>query len=195
MKFVLGTKNAGKIKEIKQIMDKLHLEVCLESDVGVDIEVEETGTTFEENSLLKAKAVMKATGMPAIADDSGLCIDALNGEPGVYSARYGGLDDLGRCNLILSNMPADKPRTARFVCVITCCFTNGDIIQAKGICEGEIAKQLTGASGFAYDPIFVVPELGKTFAEITGETKNAISHRGRALVEFQAKLKDYLDNI
>lgn len=194
MKFVLASKNKGKLKEISKILGKLNIEVCLESDLGIDIDVDETGTTFEENSLLKAKAVMKATNMPTIADDSGLCVDALNGEPGVYSARYGdkSLDDEGRCKLVLTKMPKDKSRHAQFVCVITCCFPNGDMIQSRGVCEGEIADDLRGTRGFAYDPIFLIPELGKTFAEISDDQKNSMSHRGRALIEFSNKLEKYL---
>ena len=124
MKLVLASKNKKKIAEMNQILGSLGIEVCSQEEAGVNLEVEETGITFEENSLLKAKAVMEHSGMPAIADDSGLCVDALGGAPGVYSARYGGegLDDAGRTRLLLENMKGQSPRTARFVCVITCCF-------------------------------------------------------------------------
>ena len=160
----------------------------------MDVEVEETGTTFEENSLLKAKAVMEASGLPAIADDSGLCVDALGGAPGVYSARYGGegLDDVQRYQLLLENMKGQMPRTARFVSVITCCFPNGDVLSARGECEGSVAFAPMGEGGFGYDPIFFVPGLKKTFSQLTPEEKNAISHRGKALEAFQVKLKEYL---
>ena len=156
--------------------------------------LEETGTTFEENSLLKAKAVMEASGLPAIADDSGLCVDALGGAPGVYSARYGGegLDDVQRYQLLLENMKGQMPRTARFVSVITCCFPNGDVLSARGECEGSVAFAPMGEGGFGYDPIFFVPGLKKTFSQLTPEEKNAISHRGKALEAFQVKLKEYL---
>ena len=194
MKLVLASKNKKKIAEMNQILEALGVEVCSQAEAGVDIEVEETGTTFEENSLLKAKAVMEKSGMPAIADDSGLCVDALGGAPGVYSARYGGegLDDAGRTRLLLENMRGQSPRTARFVCVITCCFPNGDVITARGECEGTIAFAPMGDGGFGYDPVFFIPGLKKTFAQLTAEEKNAISHRGKALEVFQAKLEAYL---
>jgi XTP/dITP diphosphohydrolase len=161
----------------------------------VDIDVEETGTTFEENSLLKAKAVMEASGMPAIADDSGLCVDALGGAPGVYSARYGGegLDDEGRTRLLLENMKGQSPRTCRFVSVITCCFPNGDVLSARGECEGTVAFSPMGEGGFGYDPVFFVPGLKKTFAQLSAEEKNSMSHRGKALELFKVKLEDYLN--
>jgi len=167
MKLVLASKNKKKLVEMNEILSHLGTEVCSEAEAGVDVEVEETGTTFEENSLLKARAVMEASGLPAIADDSGLCVDALNGAPGVYSARYGGegLDDTGRYRLLLENMKGQMPRTAKFVSVITCC---------------------------GYDPVFFVPPLKKTFAQLTAEEKNAISHRGKALEVFQVKLEAYL---
>ena len=195
MKLVLASKNQKKMKEMSEILGHLGVEVCLQADVGVDIEVEETGTTFEENSLLKARAVMEATGLPAIADDSGLCVDALNGGPGVYSARYGGegLDDTGRYRLLLENMRGQSPRTARFVSVITCCFPNGDILTARGECEGTIPFAPMGEGGFGYDPVFFLPRLKKTCAQLTADEKNAISHRGRALEAFRVKLEVYLN--
>ena len=194
MKLVLASKNPKKLKEMNEILSGMGVEVCLQADVGIDIDVEETGTTFEENSLLKARAVMEASGLPAIADDSGLCVDALNGAPGVYSARYGGegLDDAGRYRLLLSSMPAGKPRTAKFVSVITCCFPNGDVLTARGECPGTIAFAPMGEGGFGYDPVFFLPKLKKTFAQLSAEEKNAISHRGKALEAFQAKLEEYL---
>lgn len=194
MKLVLASKNEKKLKEMNEILSGMGVEVCSQADAGVDVDVEETGTTFEENSMLKAKAVMEASGLPAIADDSGLCVDALNGAPGVYSARYGGegLDDAGRYRLLLSSMPAGKPRTAKFVSVITCCFPNGDVLTARGECPGTIAFAAMGEGGFGYDPVFFLPKLKKTFAQLSAEEKNAISHRGRALEAFQAKLEEYL---
>ena len=193
-KLVLASKNQKKLVELDAILSQLGVKVCSEADAGVDVEVEETGTTFEENSLLKARAVMEASGLPAVADDSGLCVDALNGAPGVYSARYGGegLDDAGRYRLLLENMRGQMPRTARFVSVITCCFPNGDVISARGECPGTIAFAPMGESGFGYDPVFFVPSLKKTFAQLTAEEKNAISHRGKALKAFQVKLEEYL---
>ena len=194
MKLVLASKNKKKLVEMNDILSHLGVEVCSEAEAGVDVEVEETGTTFEENSLLKARAVMVASGLPAIADDSGLCVDALNGAPGVYSARYGGpeLDDGGRYRLLLENMRGQTPRTAQFVSVITCCFPNGDVLSARGECPGTIAFAPMGEGGFGYDPVFFLPELKKTFAQLSPEEKNAISHRGRALEAFQAKLEEYL---
>lgn len=194
MKLVLASKNEKKLREMNEILSGMGVEVCLQADAGVDVDVEETGTTFEENSLLKAKAVMEASGLPAIADDSGLCVDALNGAPGVFSARYGGegLDDAGRYRLLLASMPAGQPRTAKFVSVITCCFPNGDVLTARGECPGTIAFAAMGEGGFGYDPVFFLPKLKKTFAQLSPEEKNAISHRGVALKAFQGKLEDYL---
>ena len=153
MKLVLASQNKKKLVEMNDILSGLGIEVCSQAEAGVNLEPEETGSTFEENSLIKARAVMEASGLPAIADDSGLCVDALKGAPGVYSARYGGdgLDDVARYRLLLENM-----------------------------------------QGFGYDPVFFVPPLKKTFAQLTPEEKNAISHRGKALKIFQEKLEVYL---
>ena len=194
MKVVLASKNQHKLVEMRDILSAQGVEVVLESDVGVDVDVEETGTTFEENSLLKARAVMEASGLPAIADDSGLSVDALNGAPGVYSARYGGegLDDVGRYRLLLENMKGQLDRKCRFVSVITLCMPGGDVISARGECPGTLAYAPQGENGFGYDPIFFVPEKKKTFAQLSPEEKNAISHRGNALKLFQRKLADYL---
>ena len=187
MKLVLASKNRHKLVELQTILGQLGLEVVLESEVGVDVDVEETGVTFEENALLKARAVMEASGMAAIADDSGLMVDALDGAPGVYSARYGGKDsDQARTAYLLENLrgvPEEK-RTARFVSAIACALPDGRIVTARGACEGKILFETRGDNGFGYDPVFYVPELGMTFAEADGERKNAISHRGNALKEF-----------
>ena len=194
MKLVLASQNQKKLVEMSAILGQLGVEVCLQSDVGVSLDVEETGTTFEANSLLKAQAVMQATGLPSIADDSGLCVDALNGAPGVYSARYGGegIDDVQRYQLLLTNMQGQSPRTCRFVSVITCCFPTGEVISARGECEGTLAFAPMGEGGFGYDPIFFLPELKKTFSQITAQEKNAISHRGRALEIFKDKFETFL---
>ena len=194
MKLVLASKNKKKLVEMNAILSQLGIEVCSEAEAGVDIDVEETGTTFEENSLLKAKAVMEASGMPAIADDSGLCVTCLNDAPGVYSARYGGegLDDVGRYQLLLANMRGQLDRSAKFVSVITCCFPNGDVITARGECPGTIAFAPIGEGGFGYDPVFFIPGMKKTFAQLSAEEKNAISHRGKALEIFKGKLEEYL---
>ena len=187
MKLVLASKNRHKLAEMQTILGELGLEVVLESEVGVDVDVEETGTTFEENALLKAKAVMEASGMAAIADDSGLEVDALHGAPGVYSDRYGGKDsDAARTALLLENMrdvPQEK-RTARFVSAIACALPDGRVVTARGVCEGTVLFETRGDNGFGYDPVFFVPELGMTFAEADGARKNAVSHRGNALKEF-----------
>ena len=194
MKLVLASKNQKKLVEMRDILSHMGVEVCLQSDVGVDVDVEETGTTFEENSLLKARAVMEASGLPAIADDSGLCVDALGGAPGVYSARYGGegLDDRGRYMLLLQTMRGQTTRAAHFTCAIACAFPNGDTITAEGQAPGTIAFAPMGEGGFGYDPVFFVPDKAKTFAQLTQEEKAEISHRGKALREFTAKLETYL---
>lgn len=194
MRMVLASKNPKKLTELRQILTEKGVEVVLESEVGVDVEVEETGSTFEENARLKAGAVMKASGLPAIADDSGLVVDALNGAPGVYSARYGGegLDDAGRYRLLLENMRGQINRRCRFVSCICCVFPSGDAVTARGECQGTLAYAPKGEGGFGYDPIFFVPPLKKTFAELTAQEKNAISHRGAALTEFEQKLESYL---
>lgn len=195
MKLVLASKNAHKLVEMRDILSRLGVEVVLESEVGVDVDVEETGATFEENAFLKARAVMEASGLPAIADDSGLCVDALNGAPGVYSARYGGLelDDVGRYRLLLENMRGQMDRRCRFVSAICCCFPNGDRVEARGECLGTLAYAPKGTDGFGYDPIFFVSALKKTFAELSPAEKNAISHRGNALTVFREKLEQYLN--
>lgn len=196
MKLVLASKNPGKLKEIQEILESLGVEVLLESQVGLDLEVEETGTTFEENAFLKADAVMKASGLPAIADDSGLVVDALDGAPGVYSARFGGKEsDAARTALLLEKLegiPAEK-RTARFVSAVACCLPDGRTVTAKGSCEGVIAAAPRGQGGFGYDPVFLVPELGKTFAELSAEEKNRISHRGTALRAFAKKFREVVE--
>ena len=193
MKFVLASHNQGKLAEMQEILGELGVEVVLQSDVGLDLEPEENGTTFAENAAIKAMAVMQASGLPAIADDSGLCVDALNGAPGVYSARYGGLDDdVARYRLLLENLRGAGARTAHFHTAIVCCFPNGDVLTARGECPGTIAFAPQGEGGFGYDPVFFVPPLKKTFAQLTAEEKNAISHRGKALEVFQVKLEAYL---
>ena len=195
MKVVLASKNPHKLIEISKITEKFGMELILQSQLGVDIDVEETGTTFEENSFLKAEAVMKATGLPALADDSGIVVDALNGEPGVYSARYGfdeSLDDWGRLELLLKNTEnvPDGQRQAQFVCVITMVTPEGQTIQARGEIHGELTREPRGENGFGYDPIFYYPPYGKTTAEMAPEEKNAVSHRGNALRVLNDKLKE-----
>lgn len=193
-KFVLATHNPGKLQEMSAILSQFGMEVISPKALGLTVDVEETGATFAENAMLKAKAVCEAAGLPAIADDSGLCVDALNGGPGVYSARYGGegLDDRGRCQLLLSTMRGQTTRAAHFACAIACAFPNGDELTAEGRCDGTIAFAPLGEGGFGYDPVFFVPSLAKTFGQLTGEEKSAISHRGKALQSFVEKLATYL---
>lgn len=200
MRVVLASKNKHKLVEISKITEQFGIELVMESDLGVDIDVEETGTTFEENSFIKAEAVMKATGLPALADDSGIAVDALNGEPGIYSARYGfddTLDDWGRLLLLLKNTEQvpDGQRQAKFVCVITLVTPEGKVIQARGEAHGELLREAVGQGGFGYDPIFYYPPLGKSFAELSAGEKNQVSHRAEALKRFYEKLKeaDYAD--
>ena len=195
MKVVLASKNKHKLKEISKITEKFGIDLILQSELGVDIDVEETGTTFEENSFIKAQAVMKATGLPALADDSGIAVDALNGEPGIYSARYGfddTLDDWGRLLLLLKNTEQvpDGQRQAQFVCVITMVTPEGEVIQARGEIHGELLRAARGENGFGYDPIFYYPPYGKTTAEMSPDEKNQVSHRANALKVFYEKLKE-----
>ena len=195
MKVVLASKNPHKLVEISKITRQFDMELVLQSELGVDIDVEETGSTFEENSFIKAEAVMKATGLPALADDSGIAVDALNGEPGIYSARYGfdeSLDDWGRLQLLLKNTEhvPDGQRQAQFVCVITMVTPEGTVIQARGEVHGELLRAPAGEGGFGYDPIFYYPPFGKSLAEVSSEEKNQVSHRANALRVFYEKLKE-----
>jgi XTP/dITP diphosphohydrolase len=195
MKVVLASKNKHKLEEISKITEKFDIELVLQSECGVDIDVDENGTTFEENSFIKANAVMEATGLPALADDSGIAVDALNGEPGIYSARYGfddSLDDWGRLLLLLKNTEnvPDGQRQAQFVCVITMVTPEGNVIQARGEIHGELLREAKGQNGFGYDPIFYYPPMGMTTAEMPPEEKNKVSHRANALRVFYDKLKE-----
>ena len=193
MKVILASKNQHKLTELSAILSQLGFEIALESEYGLDIDVEETGTTFEENSFLKADAVMKASGLPVLADDSGLMVDALDGAPGVYSARYGHkASDKERTAYLLENMKdvPEERRGAKFVCVITCLFPDGRKIVARGECPGVIARAPHGENGFGYDQVFYLPELGMTYAELPSEQKNAISHRARALQDFCRKYQE-----
>ena len=194
MRFVLATHNPGKLREMGEILKDFGIEVVSPKDLGITVDVEETGSTFAENAMLKAKAICKAANLPAIADDSGLCVDALNGAPGVYSARYGGegLDDRGRYMLLLSSLRGAPTRAAHFACAVACAFPNGDTLTAEGRCDGSIAYAPLGEGGFGYDPVFLLPGTGKTFGQLTQEEKSAVSHRGWALRDFAGKLETYL---
>lgn len=190
---IFATGNEGKMKEIRMILADLDAEVLSLKDAGIDIDIREDGKTFEENAVIKARAVMKETGVLVLADDSGLEIDYLNGEPGVYSARYLGEDTSYRIknqNLIdrLQGVPAEQ-RTARFVCVIAAVFPDGRILKARGTIEGVIGYEERGGGGFGYDPIFWLPEYGCSTAELSMEKKNELSHRGKALRAIKEELK------
>lgn len=195
MKVILASQNRHKLAEIQAILSQYDMELVLQSDLGLQIDVDETGTSFEENSELKARAVMEASGLPAIADDSGLCVDVLGGEPGIYSARYGAPDcvtDRDRLNFLLKNMQGirSEERTARFVCVITLLWPDGRKLTARGSCEGLISFEPRGEDGFGYDPVFYVPSYGCTFAQMGAEKKNAISHRANALRRLEQMLQE-----
>lgn len=187
MTVILASRNAGKIRELGELLAEYGMHVLgLDAFPGIG-DIEETGVTFEENALIKARTVTQLTGHICIADDSGLEVDALNGAPGVYSARYGHKNsDAERIDYLLANLkdvPAGS-RAAKFVCVITCLWPDGRKIVARGECPGEILFAPQGTGGFGYDPVFFLPELGKTYAELTPAEKNAISHRARALQAF-----------
>ena len=195
MKMILATKNPGKLREMQLWLAPLGIELVLESELGLDVEVEENGTTFEENSLLKASAMCRSANMPAIADDSGLCVDALSGAPGVYTARYGGegLSDQARYLLLLEHMQGKAERSAKFVSVVTCVFPNGDTVSARGELPGAITEAPAGDGGFGYDPVFFVPELELTLAQMTMEQRQSCSHRAAAIANLAGRLEEYLD--
>ncbi|MBQ3110895.1 MAG: XTP/dITP diphosphatase [Clostridia bacterium] len=190
-KIIAATKNKNKVREFKEILPDF--DIITQEEAGIDLDVEETGTTFRENALLKAQAIFEKTGIPALADDSGLEVFALGGQPGVYSARYGGegLDDFGRLKLLLKNMEnvEDELRGAQFVCSIAF-VTAEKTYEAEGICEGTIIREPRGENGFGYDPVFFVPEFGKTTAEMSSDEKNSISHRGKALRHLADVIKE-----
>ncbi len=192
MKVIAATNNKGKLREMQSIFADLGIEIISMQDADIYVEVEETGTTFEENSLIKARAVSLLCDYPVIADDSGLCIDALNGAPGVHSARYAGEDatDAEKIDKILGELKGKQDRTARFVSVVTYVGTDGQCISARGTVEGHILEAPEGENGFGYDPIFYCDELGKGFAIASSEEKNKVSHRGRALNKLYHLLKE-----
>lgn len=202
MRFVVATHNRKKLEELSRILSALDIEAVTGDQVGVALsEPDETGETFEENARIKAESACRETGLPAVADDSGLAVDALNGAPGVYSARYAGAgaSDADRNAKLLDALKdiPDEQRNAKFVSVICCAFPDGGIVTARGECPGRIAHAPRGEDGFGYDPLFVVggglPGAGKTFAELTGEEKDAVSHRGNALRMFSARLREKLN--
>lgn len=192
-KIVFATGNKGKVKEIQMILADLGVEVTTMKEEGIVVNVDENGTTYEENAMIKAREVAKHTDAIVMADDSGLEIDHLNKEPGIYSARYMGEDTSYRiknANLIERlNGVADEERTARFVCAIAAVLPDGRELTSRGVIEGRIGYEEKGENGFGYDPIFYVPEFGKTTAQLTEEEKNKVSHRGRALEIMKEELK------
>lgn len=193
---IFATGNEGKMKEIRMILADMGMPVISMKEAGVRADIVENGATFEENAVIKAKAVMELTGQIAMADDSGLVIDCLNGEPGIYSARYMGEDtsyEIKNQNLIdrLEGVP-DEKRTARFVCVIACALPDGTLFTSEGTMEGIIGYESRGENGFGYDPIFYLPEYGCSSAQLTPEKKNELSHRGKALRRMREKLEAYL---
>lgn len=191
MKLLVATNNQGKLKEFNKILGELGIECVSLRDLGITADVEETGATFLENALLKAKEIFKLAKIPTISDDSGLMVDALGGEPGVYSARYAGepSDDQKNMDKLLANLKDEPNRTARFKSVIAAVFSEDDIIVSEGECEGVIIDEKRGDNGFGYDPIFYVENLGKTFSEMTDEEKNSLSHRGNAIRNLKEQLR------
>lgn len=191
---IFATGNMGKMKEIRAILGDIGEEILSMKEAGIDMDIVEDGNTFEENAIIKAKAVMERTGQLALADDSGLEIDALNKEPGIYSARYMGEDtpyEIKNSNLIERMKGVKgKDRSARFVCVIAAAFPDGEIITTRGTIEGVIAEEPAGENGFGYDPIVYVPEYGMTTGQMDPDAKNAISHRGKALTAMKKILEE-----
>ncbi len=195
-KIIFATTNENKVREVRMMMDGLDVELCTMKEAGVDVDIVEDGTTFEENAIIKAKTIMEITGEIAIADDSGLEVDYLDGAPGIYSARFLGEDtsyDI-KNNYIIEKLKdaKGKERSARFVCAMAVAFPNGEILTCKGIIEGLITYEQKGTNGFGYDPIVYVPEFEMTTGEMTPELKNSISHRGKALEQMKEILKGKL---
>lgn len=192
MKLAIATNNPHKLQEIKAVLGNQFEELLSLEELGIDTDVEETGTTLEENALLKARTIEAICHIPTLADDTGLMVDALNGNPGVYSARYAGEEhnDANNRALLLKNLQNVKNRKAHFETVIAIVYPNGDFITSKGRVEGEILQEERGNEGFGYDSLFYSYELKKTFAEASQTEKNSVSHRGRALRAMVQKLKD-----
>ena len=201
-KIIFATGNAGKMKEIREILADLHMDVLSMKEAGIVLDIEENGSSFEENAVIKAKAVAQhpnARGAVVLADDSGLEIDYLNGEPGIYSARYMGEDTsyhIKNQNLVdrLEGVP-DEKRTARFVCVIAAVFPDGEVLTERGTIEGKIGYEERGYNGFGYDPIFYLPDMSRSTAQLMPEEKNAVSHRGKALQQMKQELTKRKENV
>lgn len=192
-RIIFATSNEGKMKEIRHILGDLGVEILSMKEAGIDIDIVEDGTTFEENAIIKAKAIMELTGETVLADDSGLEVDYMNKEPGVYSARFLGEDTSYNIkNQYIIDKLEDvtgKERSARFVCVIACAFPDGKIVTKRATVEGLIAKEAAGEGGFGYDPIFFLPEFNCTAAQLSMEEKNQISHRGKALASMKEVIR------
>ena len=196
MKLILASNNQKKVSELRAILADLPVEILTQREAGCNFEVDETGMTFEENAFLKADAAAKATGLAAVADDSGLMVDALSGEPGVYSARYTGTHDATdaeRCAFLLRKMGDVDDRSARFVSCICCILPDGRRIETRGECPGVILNAPRGGGGFGYDPVFQPEGFDQSMAELGTEVKNHISHRAKALERFKVKLKEYMN--
>ncbi len=185
LKLLLASQNSGKLREMKFILQGLPLQIISPAEIGIHLQVEETGKTYAENAALKARAFAKESGLIALGDDSGLEVDALNGKPGLYSARYApapNANDADRRGFLLKNLrAAPRPWTARFRATIAIAQPNSEIHFTEGICEGEIIPEERGSGGFGYDPIFYLPEIGRTMAELSEDEKNRLSHRAKAL--------------
>lgn len=196
MKFIIATNNAQKLKELERILSPLGINAVSPKQEGISLDdVDENGATFKENSYIKAKAACDKTGLPAIADDSGICVDALDGAPGIFSARFAGDEatDEDKNNLILEKLKSvpEEKRGAHYTCAVTCVFPSGDEIQVEGYCYGKIAYEPDGDGGFGYDPIFLYN--GVSFGQVSAEEKDKVSHRGNALRMFKAELLRYLE--
>ena len=196
MKLLIATNNQGKLKEFNEILGELGIECVSLKEMGISVDVEETGTTFLENALLKAKEIYSIAKIPTISDDSGLMVDALSGEPGVYSARYAGehANDQKNMDKLLSKLQGVENRTARFKSVIAAVFSEDDILVSEGECEGVIIDEKRGDNGFGYDPVFYVEAMKKTFAQMTDGEKNSLSHRGNAIRNLKERLKIRVEN-
>lgn len=194
MKFFIATKNSHKVKEFSAILADLGIELLSENDIDNPLpEIEEDGKTFEENALIKARFAATITGLPTLADDSGLCVDALDGQPGIYSARYAGEhgNDAQNNKKLLRELEGVENRRAQFVCAIACVFPNGNEFTVRGECKGKIDICTRGNGGFGYDPLFVSDEKG-SFGLISADEKNSVSHRANAVKKFKEKLIDFI---
>lgn len=197
-RIIFATTNKNKVKEVNMMMEDFDVELVTMKEVGIDVDIVENGTTFEENAIIKARTIMEMTGEIAIADDSGLEVDYLDGAPGIYSARFLGEDtsyDI-KNNYIINKLKnvRGKERSARFVCAMAAAFPNGEVLTCKGTIEGVIALEQKGTNGFGYDPIVYVPEYEMTTGEMAPELKNSISHRGKALEQMKEILRTRLES-